>query len=78
MELKKKVMRRPRAIEEEESEPLSQVQHRHHRSQVARCSFHSQDRADMTSILNELCQKMVESQPTELCQIEKACQVSET
>ena len=58
MELKKKVMRRPRAIEEEESEPLSQVQHRHHRSQVARCSFHSQDRADMTLILNELCQKM--------------------
>ena len=45
-------------MEEEESEPLSQVQHHKCRSQVARCLFLSQDRADTTFIVNELCQKM--------------------
>ena len=45
-------------MEEEESEPLSQVQHQQYRSQVARCLFLSQDRADITFIVNELCQKM--------------------
>ena len=45
-------------MEEEESEPLSQVQHQQYRSQVARRLFLSQDRADITFIVNELCQKM--------------------
>ena len=44
--------------EEEESEPLSQYQHHRYRSQVARCLFLSQDRADITFIVNELCQNM--------------------
>ena len=48
----------PDVTEEEESEPLSQDQHRRYRSQVARCLFLSQDRADITFIVNELCQKM--------------------
>ena len=45
----------PDVMEEEESEPLSQVQHQQYRSQVSRCLFLIHD-----------------------CQIEKACQVSET
>ena len=48
----------PDVTEEEESEPLSQDQHHRYSSQVARCLFLSQDRADMTFIVNELCQKM--------------------
>ena len=44
-------------MEEEESEPLSEVQHQQYRSQVA-CVFLSQDRADITFIVNELYQKM--------------------
>ena len=48
----------PDVMEEEESQPLSQVQHQQYRSQVARCLFLSQDRADITFIVNELCQKM--------------------
>ena len=48
----------PDVTEEEESEPLSQDQHHRYRSQVARCLFLSQDRADITFIVNELCQKM--------------------
>ena len=48
----------PNAMEEEKSEPLSQDQHHRHRSHVARCLFLSQDRADITFIVNELCQKM--------------------
>ena len=46
-----------------ESEPLSQVQHHEYRSQVARCLSLSQDRAEITFIVNELCQKM--SSPTQ-------------
>ena len=53
----------PDATEEEESEPLSQDQHHRYRSQVARCLFLSQDRADVTFIVNELCQRM--SGPTQ-------------
>ena len=45
----------PDGTEEEESEPLSQGQHHRYRSQVARCLFLSEDRADMTFIVNELC-----------------------
>ena len=37
---------------------MSQAQHQQYRSQVARCLFLSQDRADITFVLNELCQKM--------------------
>ena len=48
----------PNATEEEKSEPLSQIQHHKYRSQVARCLFLSQDRADITFIVNELCQTM--------------------
>ena len=48
--------------EEEESEPLSQTQYHKYRSQVARCLFLSQDRADITFIVDELCQTM--SNPT--------------
>ena len=40
------------------SQTLSQDQHHRYRSQVARCLFFSQDRADTTFIVNELCQKM--------------------
>ena len=45
-------------VTESEVEPLDQAQHSNHRSQVARCLFLSQDRANMTFIVNELCQKM--------------------
>ena len=45
-------------MEEEESEPLSQVQHQQYRSQVARCLFLRQDRTDMAFIVNEVWQKM--------------------
>ena len=48
----------PDVTEEEESEPPSQDQHHRYRSQVARCLFLSQDRADITFIVNELCQNM--------------------
>ena len=53
----------PDATEEEESEPLSEVQHHKYRSQVARCLFLSQYRADIPFIVNELCQRM--SSPTQ-------------
>ena len=53
----------PIAAEEEDSEVLSQTQHHRYRSQVARCLFLSQDRADITFIVNELCQTM--SSPTQ-------------
>ena len=55
----------PNTAEEEESELLSQTQHHRYRSQVARCLFLSQDRADITFIVNELCQKM--SNSTQQC-----------
>ena len=43
---------------ESEAKPLDQAQHSKYRSQVARCLFFSQDRADITSIVNELCHTM--------------------
>ena len=43
----------PETMEEEESELLSQGQHHRYRSLVARCLFLSQDRADITFIVNE-------------------------
>ena len=55
----------PNTAEEEESELLNQTQHHRYRSQVARCLFLSQDRADKTFIVNELCQTM--SNPTQQC-----------
>ena len=51
------------ATGEEEPEPLSQVQHSKHSSQVERCLFLSQDRADITFFVNGLCQRM--SSPTQ-------------
>ena len=62
----------PEVAEEEKPEPLSQVQHHKYRSQVARCLFFSQDRADITFIVNELCHS------AESCQVEEACQIPET
>ena len=50
-------------VTDEEPEPLDQVQHSKHKSQVARCLFLSQDREDITFIVSELCQKM--SNPTQ-------------
>ena len=47
-------------------------------SQVARCLFLSQDRADITYIVNELCQKMSNPDQQEHGQVEEACQVLET
>ena len=45
-------------VTESEAKPLGQAQHSKYRSQVARCLFFSRDRADITFIVNELCQKM--------------------
>ena len=53
----------PTTAEEDESEVLNQTQHHRYRSQVARCLFLSQDRADIIFIVNELCQTM--SSPTQ-------------
>ena len=58
-------------MEEEESEPLSQVQHQQCRSQVARCLFLTQDRADMTFIVNELCQKMLSPNQQSLANLKR-------
>ena len=54
----------PGVMEKEESEPFTQVQHEQYRSQVARCLVLSQDRADITFIVNELCQM---SSPNQQC-----------
>ena len=61
----------PDVTEQEESESLSQDQHQRYRSQVARCLFFSQDRADRNIHCERAVPKDVESQPTESCQIEK-------
>ena len=61
----------PDVTEEEESEPLSQNQHHRYRSQVARCLFLSQDRADLTFIVNELCQKMSSSSRQSLATLKR-------
>ena len=50
-------------VTEEKPEALDQVQHIKYRPQVARCLFLSQDRADTTFIVNELCQRT--SNPTQ-------------
>ena len=65
----------PDVTEKEEPEPLSQDQHHGHRSQVARCLFLSQDRANMTFHCERAVSKDVESKSTEPCQAKKACQV---
>ena len=41
-----------------DAEPLDKAQHSKYRSQVARCLFLSQGRADITFMENEMCQKM--------------------
>ena len=61
----------PDVTEEEESEPLSQNQHHRYRSQVARCLFLSQDRADLTFIVNGLCQKMSSSTRQSLAKLKR-------
>ena len=61
----------PGALEEEESEPLSQDQHHRYRSLVARCLFLSQDRADITFIVNELCQKMSKPNQQSLARLKR-------
>ena len=61
----------PDVTEEEESEPLSQDQHHRYRSQVARCLFFSHDRADITIIVNELCQKMSSPNQQSLVKLER-------
>ena len=71
-------MATPDVMEEEESEPLSQVQHQQYRSQVSRCLFLSQDRADFTFIVNELCQKMSSPNQQSLAKLKRLAQVSET
>ena len=48
-------------VTDEEPEPMDQVRHSEYRSQVARCLFFSQDRADVTSIVNEFFQRMSNS-----------------
>ena len=68
----------PDAMEEEESELLSQDQHHRYRSLVARCLFLSQDRADITFIVNELCKKMSNPNQQSLARLKEACQVFET
>ena len=50
-------------VTEEKPEALDQVQHSKCWSQVARCLFFSQDRADIIFIVNELCQRT--SNPTQ-------------
>ena len=45
-------------VAEGEAQPLDQAQHSKYESQVAACLFFSQDRADVTFIMIELCQKM--------------------
>ena len=67
----------PEVTEEEKPEPLSQVQHHKYRSQVARCLFFSQDRAD--NIHRErVVPEDVKSHSAESCQVEEACQILET
>ena len=61
----------PGVTEEEESEPLSQDQHHRYTSQVARCLFLSQDRADITFIVNELRQKMSSSNQQSLAKLKR-------
>ena len=57
----------PDVMEEEESE----VQHQQYRSQVVRCLFLSQDRADISFIVNELCQKMSSPNQRSLAQLKR-------
>ena len=56
---------------DEEPEPLDQAQHSNLRSQIARCFFFSQDRADITFIVNELCQRMSNSIQQSFAQLKR-------
>ena len=64
------------ATEEEEPEPLDQVQHSKCRSQVASCLFPSQDRVDNVH-RERVVSKDVKPHATELCQVEEADQTFE-
>ena len=68
----------PDVVEEEESEPLRQVQQEQYRSQVARCLFLKSGQSRHNIHRERFVSEDVESQPADSCQIEKACQVSET
>ena len=57
--------------EEEGFRTLSQVQHHRYRSQVSRCLFLSEDRADITFIVNELCQKMSDPNQQSLTRLKR-------
>ena len=48
-------------VTEDEPEPLDQVQHSRYKSQLVRCLLLSQHRADITVIVNDLCQKITNS-----------------
>ena len=54
----------------EEEEP-SQVQYSKYRSQVARCLFLSEDRADTTLVVNELCQRMSSPKQQSLAKLKR-------
>ena len=58
-------------VTEEEPEMLDQVQRSKYRSQVARCLFFSEDRADITFIVNELCQRMSNSTQQSLAKLKR-------
>ena len=64
--------------EQPEPEPLDQVQHSEYRSQVARRLFLSQDRADVTFIVNEICHRMSSPHTAGLCNIEEVSPIFET
>ena len=68
---------KPDVTEEEESEPLSQDQHHRYRSQVTRCWFFSQNRADIIFIVNELCQKMSSPNQRSLAKLKRLVRCSQ-
>ena len=54
-----------------EEEDPSQVQYSKYRSQVARCLFLSEDRADTTLVVNELCQRMSSPKQQSLAKLKR-------
>ena len=57
------------------SEPLKQEQFSKYRSHVARCLFLSQDRADRTCSVNEVCQRMSSPHAAEPGEVQEARRV---
>ena len=58
-------------VTDEEPAPLDHMQSSQHRSQVARCLFLSQDRADVTFIANEFCHVMLNSTLQSLAKLKR-------